>query len=309
VPLTVAFLGEGAVGVQGVGDAPGDLLEQGRVQFAGLLHQELLDPLLVLGLDCRRQRVDRGRDDPGMRRGDRPDGLGGRDLREHRRQYLPGQPPPRTQIRRGPHPARRLGRADPHQLRQQRRGAATRALMGQTPCVDLGDQRMIHRGQPPPLNLQIPQHRQDIVAGQGGQIQVLQFVDEGAEPRHDRSRNASITIVEHAFNISSSTDDCNRFRLIPKGIQRELIMKPESRGGGMREPPAGDPNRGPGEPREPQAGDRTKAPRQLPPSPPLFNHSAKATRQGKMGPTRGPAEQGKRAPLAVECTAHPAVQR
>jgi hypothetical protein len=54
VPLTVAFLGEGAVGVQGVGDAPGDLLEQGRVEFAGLFNEELLHPLLVLGLDCRR---------------------------------------------------------------------------------------------------------------------------------------------------------------------------------------------------------------------------------------------------------------
>jgi hypothetical protein len=268
VPLTVAFLGEGAVGVQGVGDAPGDLLEQGRVQFAGLLHQELLDPLLVLGLDCRRQRVDRGRDDPGMRRGDRPDGLGGRDLREHRRQYLPGQPPPRTQIRRGPHPARRLGRADPHQLRQQRRSAATGALMRQAAGIYFVDQRMVDGGQPPLLNLQIPQHREDIVARQGGQVEVLQFVHDGAEPRHDGSRNVCPTIVEHAFNIALSTDNRKHFRLIRKGIKRELIMKPQ----------------GPGDPGTPPAGDRTKPPRQLPPSLRFSTHSAR--RAANMGETR-----------------------
>jgi hypothetical protein len=230
----------------------------------------------VLDLHRRRQRIDRRGDDPGMRRGDDARGLGGRDRFEHRRQHLPGQPAPRTQIRRGPHPARRLGRADPHQLRQQRRSVATRVFASEPPRVDLGDQRMVHGGQPPPLNLQIPQHRQHIVARQGGQVEVLQFVDEGAEPRHDRSRNDSITIVEQAFNISSSTDDCNRFRLIPKGIKHELIMKLESRGGGMREPPAGDPNRGPGEP----PGTASRRPNQGTPTTPSVAAAFQPQRKG-----------------------------
>jgi hypothetical protein len=101
--------------------------------------------------------------------------------------------------------------------------------MGQTPRVDLGDQRVIDGGQAPLLNLQIPQHREDIVAGQGGQVQVLQFVDDGTEPRDDRGRNALITVIEHAFNIILSTDSRNHFRLIPEGIKRELITTLEGR--------------------------------------------------------------------------------
>jgi hypothetical protein len=214
-----------------------------------------------------------------MRRGDDARGLGGRDRFEHRRQHLPGQPAPRTQIRRGPHPARRLGRADPNELRQQRRGVAEGVFMGQTPRVDLGDQRVIDGGQPPLLNLQIPQHRQHIVARQGGQVEVLQFVHDGAEPRHDRGRNACLNVIEHAFNITRSTDSRKHFRLIPKGIKRELIMKPKRRGGGTREPQAGDQTEG----RAGERGNRkpttqTKPRRQPPPSPPLFNHSAKASR-------------------------------
>ncbi len=111
--LTVTFLGQCAVGVQGVDDPPRDLLEQGRVQFGRLLEEELLHPHLVLGLHRRRQRINGRGHDPGMGDGNRPRGLRGGDRREHRRQCLSGQPAPRTQIRSGTHPARRLRGTDP----------------------------------------------------------------------------------------------------------------------------------------------------------------------------------------------------
>jgi hypothetical protein len=242
----------------------------------------------VLDLHRRRQRIDRRGDDPGMRRGDDARGLGGRDRFEHRRQHLPGQPAPRTQIRRGPHPARRLGRADPNELRQQRRGVAEGVFMGQTPRVDLGDQRVIDGGQPPLLNLQIPQHRQHIVARQGGQVQVLQFVDQGAEPRHDRSRNVCLNDIEHAFNIPTGAAKRKHFRLIGKRIKRELIMKAgRGRQGQTNRQPATQPT------------DRA-----LPPSPPLFKAAQREPRTCR-GTTKSCAAKTAAIPGPATCTRRP----
>ncbi|HEY8826986.1 MAG TPA: hypothetical protein VIM17_04430 [Jatrophihabitantaceae bacterium] len=135
----VVFAGVGAVGVEGVADPVCDLGQQPRVELPGLLDQEVLHRVFVLGLYRRRQCVDGAGDDLGVPGADRPGRLRRRHYLEQWRQCLSGQAAARTKISRGTYPARSLDRADPQQLPQQRCGVLAGVLTGQAAGPGLGD--------------------------------------------------------------------------------------------------------------------------------------------------------------------------
>lgn len=96
--------------------------------------------------------------------GDRTGGLGGGHGGEQRRQRLASQSATRAEVSGGADPGPGLAGGQPQQVAQQPGGVAGAELVGHRPRVELGDQPVPDRGQPPGLDLDAADDVQQLVA-------------------------------------------------------------------------------------------------------------------------------------------------
>jgi hypothetical protein len=82
-------------------------------------------------------------------------------------------------VGRGFDPGACFVRGDPQQLAQQHRGAGAAVLVGGAPRLHVGDESVLDRGDAVLLGLQLAQHVQFGLPGQGGLAQTLQGVQGG----------------------------------------------------------------------------------------------------------------------------------
>ncbi len=117
--FAVGLVGQDAVLVVQVGDAPGRGRELTRIQGGGVLDQVAFDDPVPLRGDRRRELVDRADDDPGVGGGQHPGRFSGGDGGEDRRHRLPGHRPARGQVLAGAGPLLGVGRGDVRQSPQE----------------------------------------------------------------------------------------------------------------------------------------------------------------------------------------------
>jgi len=158
----VGVIGQPAVRIQEGGQPVGNLAQLTRPQPLGLVYQRAFGPSGGVGVQAVRQVPDGAGDDPGVALRNRPRGLGGGRRRIHRVQGFAGNGGAGAQHGGGPHPGLRLGGVHVQQVGQQPGRPTGQELHRGRAALQLGDQPVIHRRQPPPLPLQLLEHAEEV---------------------------------------------------------------------------------------------------------------------------------------------------
>lgn len=156
-------IGEPAIRVQGVEDAPRQGREGWRVETAGVLDKCHLDPLDDVGGYLRRHRIQYPRDQRRLLDRQHARALTRRDSRPQRLQRPAVHRHPGTAGLRGADPRRRLSRRESQHPPDQRVGVAGAHLRGDTTTIHPGDEHLIERGQAPPLGLHPPDDVEELL--------------------------------------------------------------------------------------------------------------------------------------------------